>query len=79
MINHDYINCKAKKENKALPVIATIIMIVVVLITISRGIDKTIESQDRMLCRSAKITNNKEYTAKCQCFYQGEDISCIAH
>lgn len=39
--------------------------------------DGYIASQDRMLCHSAKISGNEEYLSKCQCFYEGKDISCI--
>lgn len=42
-----------------------------------RGFDQHFEAQDRMLCRSAKISSNREWLEKCQCFYEGESIKCI--
>ena len=42
-----------------------------------KALDQTIESQDRMLCESAKISGNREYRNKCECYYKGEDIKCL--
>ncbi len=44
---------------------------------ILRAVDKTIESQDRMLCESAKVSGNREYRNKCECYYKGGDIKCL--
>ena len=41
------------------------------------GIEMTIRNQDRMLCRSALITGNKEYLEKCKCYYDTDDIGCL--
>lgn len=41
------------------------------------AIDQHIENQDTMLCNSAKVSGNKEYLQKCQCFYAGEPITCL--
>jgi len=40
-------------------------------------LDKGIKSQDTMLCNSAKKSGNADYLAKCACFYEGQDISCV--
>ncbi len=42
-----------------------------------RGIDKTIENQDRMLCESALVSGNKKYLESCRCYYETEDIECL--
>jgi len=42
-----------------------------------KAINKSIESQDRMLCESAKLSGNSEYRKKCECYYKGEPITCI--
>lgn len=44
---------------------------------LTRGLDTTFENQDRMNCRSAKVSGNEEWLAKCQCYYDGQPISCI--
>lgn len=36
-----------------------------------------IEDQDTMLCNSAVVSGNANYKTKCQCFYEGQDVSCI--
>lgn len=41
------------------------------------AIDREMDSQDKMLCHSAKISKNEEYTKKCDCFYKGQNIRCI--
>lgn len=44
---------------------------------LTRGLDTTFENQDRMNCRSAKVSGNEEWLEKCQCYYDGQPISCI--
>lgn len=44
---------------------------------LARGLDTTFENQDRMNCRSAKVSGNEEWLEKCQCYYDGKPISCI--
>lgn len=44
---------------------------------VADGFDQTIKRQDMMLCNSANVSGNTEYLAKCQCYYGGDDISCI--
>ena len=41
------------------------------------SIDTTINNQDIMLCNSAKISGNKEYLKKCECYYKFNNIDCI--
>jgi len=41
------------------------------------ALDRTFENQDRMNCNSAKVSGNREWLAKCQCYYDGASISCI--
>ena len=45
--------------------------------TYCHGIDRTIRSQDTMLCESALISGNKEYLEKCECYYETDDIGCL--
>ena len=44
---------------------------------LSFGLERSMENQDTMLCESAKISGNAEYLRKCQCYYDGEDITCL--
>jgi len=39
--------------------------------------DQSIQNQDTMLCNSAKVSGNREYLTKCQCFYNTGDIICL--
>lgn len=41
------------------------------------GVGGAIENQDTMLCESAKISGNREYLKKCECYYQSGDIKCL--
>jgi len=43
----------------------------------SKGINEYFENQDRMLCESAKVSRNRKYLEKCECYYQGDDIKCL--
>ena len=43
----------------------------------TRAINTSIKNQDTMLCNSAKVSGNREYTNKCQCFYKSGDIECL--
>lgn len=48
---------------------------------LSKGLDHALtrhhENQNTMLCKSAIKSGNETYTKKCQCYYKGEDISCL--
>lgn len=61
--------------------IGSLILMVIFALVLSyafvTGLDTTLENQDRMNCRSAKVSGNAEWLAKCQCFYNGSPISCI--
>lgn len=41
---------------------------------VSRTIDKSIDNQNIMLCKSAKKSWNKEYLEKCEEYYKTGDI-----
>ena len=43
----------------------------------SEGIGRYFENQDKMLCESALISGNKEYTEKCKCYYKTNNIKCL--
>jgi hypothetical protein len=42
-----------------------------------RGIDKSIQNQDTMLCNSAKISGNVQWLHKCECYYETNNIKCL--
>lgn len=68
-------------QNKNLELLLTILLatlfsFIFTYLAVS-AIDQHIESQDTMLCNSAKVSGNKEYLKKCQCFYAGEPITCL--
>jgi len=50
---------------------------VLVKMVLNRVLDHGIAQQDRMLCYSAQTSGNRNWATKCQCYYNGEDISCI--
>ena len=58
-------------------VIVSLLMITVFSLCLVRSLDTHIENQDKMLCNSAKISGNREYLDKCECFYKGESITCL--
>lgn len=43
----------------------------------SFGFNDYLDRRDIMLCKSAKVSGNSEYLAKCGCYYVGGNISCI--
>ncbi len=77
MTYNDYAIRREPKENKLGMVLLLIVMTVLLGWSISRALDIHIQSQDTMLCESAKISGNEEYTKKCQCYYSGSDITCL--
>lgn len=48
-------------------------------LALGKCLDGVFENQDRMFCRSAKVSGNEEYLSKCQCYYNGSPISCISN
>ena len=54
-----------------------IISLIFFWFALSRGLDKTFENQDRMLCESALISGNKEWLERCECYYAGKNIKCL--
>jgi len=69
------------QRNDDLSLLAKVVLIGIgVLIfgwALTTGLDTTFENQDRMNCRSAKVSGNEEWLEKCQCYYDGKPISCI--
>lgn len=69
------------QRNDDLGLLAKVILIGIGVLVFSwaltRGLDTTFENQDRMNCRSAKVSGNEEWLGKCQCYYDGQPISCI--
>jgi len=46
-------------------------------IFLMKGIEKSIENQDIMLCESAKISGNEKWLKNCECYYKLEQIKCL--
>lgn len=69
---------RANSLSDIIVVLVCTAMVVFIGWSLLRGIDSMIESQDRMLCESAKISGNKEYLEKCECYYQTGDIKCLS-
>jgi len=65
------------KGNGLVNSIAVVSLLIIICTAFIKGIDKRIESQDRMLCESALISKNAEYLKKCKCYYEGNDINCL--
>jgi hypothetical protein len=75
-----YTNYEAKQVQDYQVFILAPILIVTIIVffwAMLRGIDKHIENQDIMLCKSAQISRNVEYLKKCECWYKGEEITCL--
>lgn len=53
------------------------IILVIIIKAISWGFDKTFDNRDIMLCKSAIVSKNTVYLDKCDCYYRGEQITCI--
>jgi len=71
-------NCILEDISKKLFFILLILLVTMFFVAILiKGIDRGIENQDQMLCESAKISGNKKYLKKCECYYQTEDIKCL--
>ena len=68
---------RQQHSHRLLKLVFALAGILLFTLAIAHGIDTTLENQDRMNCRSAKVSGNEEWLAKCQCFYTGEKISCI--
>jgi hypothetical protein len=61
-------------------IVTTAVMIagsILFVLSFSNAIDTHIENQDLMLCKSAKISGNREYLEKCQCYYDTLEIKCL--
>jgi len=64
-------------DNTGLMIITSIIIICLVGLSASYAFDKSMDNKDTMLCNSAKTSGNIEYLAKCQCYYDSNDIRCL--
>jgi len=56
-----------------------IIAVMVSIHIIGRAIDTSIDNQNTMLCNSAKVSGNEEYTKKCQSYYKDGDITYMRY
>lgn len=69
------------QRNDDLSLLAKIILIGIAILffsfAVARGLDRSFENKDRMLCNSAKVSGNEEWLKKCECFYNGAPIRCI--
>ena len=77
--NYRY-NNNRKKEGIKRAIVLLAFMLGIFLIIgnqLARAITKHIESQDIMLCESAKISGNSEYLNKCSCYYKLGNIKCL--
>ena len=77
--NYRY-NNNRKKEGIKRAIVLLAFMLGIFLIIgnqLARAITKHIENQDIMLCESAKISENKEWLQRCECYYKLEDIRCL--
>lgn len=75
-----YTNYEAKQvQNYQIFILAPIFIALTILLfwAVGRGIDKSIENQDTMLCNSAKVSGNEEYLKKCECYYRSGEIKCL--
>lgn len=57
--------------------VTILFLVVSMVLLLGNALDQTFESQDIMLCESAKVSGNSEYLKKCACYYQSEKISCV--
>lgn len=63
--------------SKLLTLILLAIVFSVGLVLLGNAIDNSIDRQNTMLCRSAKISLNSEYLIKCQQYYDSGDIKYL--
>jgi len=64
------INMKIKLLTTLLLILASILFIKL----LGDAIDRSIDNQNLMLCKSAKISQNSEYLLKCQQYYSTGNI-----
>lgn len=70
-----------KNNKRILKTFAIYLLVIFLVLLLIKGLvlslDKSIDNQDIMLCKSAKVSGNKEYLKKCECFYKTNDIKCL--
>ena len=64
-------------RNSYVPLIIFIILLIGLMFAFNYGIERSFQSQDRMLCNSAKTSQNFEYLQRCACYYDTGDINCL--
>jgi len=77
---YDYINRldhKSPSTNNILGYVLLIALLIITFTSLIKGIDTSIENQDKMLCASALESENEEYLEKCECYYNTNDIQCL--
>lgn len=62
---------------KIISITVTLAIITGIILAFNYSLNKSLDNRDVMLCNSALKSLNREYLKKCQCFYQGQSISCI--
>lgn len=58
-------------------ILLAIIAVIILTKSLVWAFDTHMDNRDVMLCKSAKVSGNSEWLAKCQCYYKGEPISCL--
>ena len=61
-------------EDNGLNFILLFLLIAGLAVIFALALNKSFQNQDRMLCESVKISGNREYLEKCECYYETEDI-----
>jgi len=64
-------------KERTIEFLILLLVILVLGLALEKGINKSIENQDIMLCESAKVSGNVQYLHKCECYYETEDIKCL--
>lgn len=55
-----------KNKTTILPILILLLLGVLIYSALGDAIDQGIQSQDRMLCESAKTSGNQQYLARCE-------------
>lgn len=50
------------------------VLFVLMFAVAGAAFDKSIDANNKMLCESAKVSGNEEYSGKCQTYYATGDI-----
>ena len=80
---NSYIARKHRQKilNKATKMFLTGLSLVVILLPLIiasvSSLDEQMDTRDKMLCHSARVSGNKEMLNRCKCYYEGGDIRCL--